>query len=64
MTTLIIAEKPSVARDTSACSGLDLQKGHILGPSHVITWCFGHLAELAAPSAYKESWGRWTASSR
>ena len=53
MTTCIIAEKPSVARDIArivrATSKLD---GYLEGSGYLVTWAMGHLIALAMPEAY------------
>ena len=60
MTTLIIAEKPSVARDIARVIGATMKKqGYLEGSGYKVTWCFGHLVELANPSVYDPSWERW-----
>ena len=58
--TLIITEKPSVARDLARVLGVTTRtEGALTSHRHVITWCIGHLVELAPPASYKESWGTW-----
>lgn len=50
---VIIAEKPSVARDIAAVLGVtDKQDGYIGGNGYAVTWAFGHLVGLAMPEAY------------
>ena len=50
---LIIAEKPSVARDIAAIVGADNRKeGYLEGGSYAVTWAFGHLVGLAMPADY------------
>jgi DNA topoisomerase III len=57
---LIIAEKPSVARDLARVLGVPARgKGAFRGPRHVITWCIGHLVELDEPAAHDPAWKRW-----
>ena len=57
---LILAEKPSVARDYARILGCNQKSdGYIEGPSHIITWAFGHLCTLKDPGAYKSDWGKW-----
>lgn len=49
----IIAEKPSVAREIAAIVGASQKhNGFIEGNGYKVTWAFGHLIELAAPTAY------------
>src|ERR671915_1478027 len=61
--TLVIAEKPSVARDlASALPGSYKQakeKTHLEGDDYVITWAVGHLVGLAEPDAYDAKLKKW-----
>ena len=53
MTTCIIAEKPSVARDIARIVGANTrQDGFLEGSGYVVTWAMGHLITLAMPEAY------------
>ena len=53
MTTCIIAEKPSVARDIAHIVGANnRQDGYLEGNGYVVTWAMGHLITLAMPEAY------------
>ena len=53
MTTCIIAEKPSVARDIARIVGANCkQDGYMEGCGYVVTWAMGHLIALAMPEAY------------
>ena len=53
MTTCIIAEKPSVARDIAHIVGAtSRQDGYMEGCGYVVTWAMGHLIALAMPEAY------------
>ena len=53
MTTCIIAEKPSVARDIARIVGANSkQDGYMEGCGYVVTWAMGHLIALAMPEAY------------
>ena len=57
---LVIAEKPSVARDLARVLGIrGGGKQSIEGPERVITWCIGHLVELEEPAAYQAAWKAW-----
>ena len=64
--TLIIAEKPSLARNIAAGTGINKpikQNGYIECGSYLITWAFGHLFSLADIEDYNPSpdgTGRWT----
>ncbi|MBU1641588.1 MAG: DNA topoisomerase 3 [Proteobacteria bacterium] len=58
---VIIAEKPSVARDIAAV--LDItgkKKGYIEGRGCAITWAFGHLVTLQEPGEYDPALKRWS----
>ena len=53
MTTCIITEKPSVARDIAHIVGAtSKQDGYMEGCGYVVTWAMGHLIALAMPEAY------------
>ena len=53
MTTCIIAEKPSVARDIARIVGANSkQDGYMEGSGYLVTWAMGHLIALAMPEAY------------
>jgi len=57
---LIVTEKPSVGKDIAACLGkYRREKGSLVGEGWIVTWAFGHLAELAPPEAYGEEHKRW-----
>lgn len=57
---LVIAEKPSVARDLARALGVPAKgRTSFEGDRYVITWCVGHLAELAEPAAYDARWKAW-----
>jgi len=60
MTSLVIAEKPSVAQAISKVLCAKSKKGgYLTGPGYIVSWCFGHLVELAPPEAYDEKYGKW-----
>jgi DNA topoisomerase-3 len=60
MNQLIICEKPSVARSIADVLGAHQKReGYIEGNGHLVTYCFGHLLELAAPDAYDEKYRKW-----
>ncbi len=63
MTTVIVAEKPSVARDIARVLGVRQQRrGYLQGPGYVVTWALGHLVEFAEPDDYGPPWNRrWSA---
>jgi DNA topoisomerase III len=61
MTTLVVAEKPSVARDIAAVLGaLQRKQGSIEGNGYVITWAIGHLVGLAEPHQMNPAWKQWS----
>ena len=58
---LVIAEKPSVAQSIAVV--LNAKKrhdGYLEGDGHLVSWCFGHLAELADAAAYNADYAKWT----
>ncbi|MBP3625332.1 MAG: DNA topoisomerase 3 [Peptococcaceae bacterium] len=58
---LVIAEKPSVARDIANVLGAKQKKnGYLEGNGYQVTWCIGHLVQLADPESYDESLKRWS----
>ncbi len=60
MVQLVIAEKPSVARDLARVLGVRAAgKACFTGQDRVITWCIGHLVELDEPSSYDARWKAW-----
>ena len=53
MTTCIIAEKPSVARDIARIVGANRREdGFLEGADYLVTWAFGHLITLSMPEQY------------
>ena len=57
---LVIAEKPSVAMSLSAVLGANEKKdGYMEGGGYLVSWCVGHLLELAQPEAYGEQYAKW-----
>ena len=57
---LVIAEKPSVAMSLAAVLGATKRKdGYLEGSGYLVSWCVGHLLELAQPEAYKEQYAKW-----
>ncbi len=57
---LVLAEKPSVARDIARVLGCK-QKGDgcIIGSKYIVTWALGHLVTLADPDAYDDKYKAW-----
>lgn len=60
MTRLYLCEKPSQARDIARVLGA-MRKGEgcLIGDGTAVTWCIGHLLEMAPPEAYGEQYKRW-----
>lgn len=57
---VVVAEKPSVARSIAGVIGANVSKdGYIEGNGYIVTWCYGHLVELAYPEEYNEQWKQW-----
>ena len=60
MHNLIITEKPSVARTISKVLGATARRdGYLEGGGYLISWCVGHLVELAPPGVYDPRLERW-----
>ena len=58
---LVITEKPSVAKSISAVLGATSRRdGYQEGNGYLVSWCFGHLAELASADVYDEAYGKWS----
>ena len=58
---LIIAEKPSVAATIAAALGAKEKKdGYIAGSGYLVSWCVGHLVQLAEAAAYGEQYRKWS----
>ena len=58
--TLIITEKPSVARDYARILGVSGNgTGTIENSEYIITWCVGHLVEMCYPEKYDEKYKKW-----
>ena len=54
---LVVAEKPSVAQSLAAVLGAKEKKdGYLEGSGWLVSWCVGHLVELAQPEAYGEQY--------
>ena len=63
MSTLVVAEKPSVARDIARVLGATRKReGYLEGNGYCVTWALGHLVHFAEPDDYGPPWkGRWSA---
>lgn len=60
MKVLVLAEKPSVAREIARVMGCNnKQKSYIEGPKYVVTWALGHLVGLAEPEDYNKKFASW-----
>jgi DNA topoisomerase III len=58
--TLILTEKPSVARDFAKALGVKSKKeGYLENEHYIITWAVGHLVELFEPQDYDAKWKKW-----
>ncbi|MFO0750683.1 MAG: DNA topoisomerase 3 [Myxococcota bacterium] len=62
MVTLVIAEKPSVARDIARVLAAGARReGYLEGGGYRVSWCVGHLLELCEPEDYDPAWKTWSA---
>ena len=60
MSKLVLAEKPSVAQALSKVLGATRRgDGYLEGNGYVVSWCVGHLVELAPPEAYGDQYRKW-----
>lgn len=60
---LVIAEKPSVAKSIAAVLNATNRKdGYLEGSGFLVSWCVGHLVELADASTYEERYAKWVLS--
>lgn len=58
---LVVTEKPSVAQAISHVIGAKERKdGYMEGNGFLVSWCVGHLVELAQPEMYSEAWKKWS----
>lgn len=57
---LVITEKPSVAQTVAKVIGAyKREDGFIEGSGYIVSWCVGHLVELAQPQDYDEKYEKW-----
>lgn len=57
---LVLAEKPSVAQSIAKVLGATKRgDGYIEGNGYIVSWCVGHLVELAQPEAYDTRYSKW-----
>ncbi|HBQ28629.1 DNA topoisomerase III [Peptococcaceae bacterium SCADC1_2_3] len=60
MKALVLAEKPSVAREIARVLKCNVKnKGFLEGPQFVVTWALGHLVTLAEPDDYDKKYKEW-----
>ncbi len=59
--TLVLAEKPSVARDLAAVLKARRKgDGCLIGDEYIVTWALGHLVTLAEPEHYGDEYKKWS----
>ena len=57
---LVLAEKPSVAQSIAKVLGASKREdGYLQGNGYIVSWCVGHLVELAQPEAYDPRYSKW-----
>lgn len=57
---LVIAEKPSVARNIAKVfQATNVKDGYLEGKEYLVSWCIGHLIELASADQYRDDWKAW-----
>jgi DNA topoisomerase-3 len=58
---LVIAEKPSVARDIADAlpGSFEKKEGYLQGDNYLVAWSVGHLVTLAPPEYYHKEWSSW-----
>ena len=60
MATLVLAEKPSVARDVARVIGArERGNGFLKGSGYIVTWAVGHLVTLKEPDELDEKYKKW-----
>ena len=58
---LVVAEKPSVAMSYAKVLGAtNRQDGYLEGNGYLVSWCVGHLVELAPPNVYDAKYVKWS----
>ena len=61
MKKLVVAEKPSVAKDIARVLGVKSKgEGFFYGEDYVVTWAIGHLVSLCEPGEVNEGWQKWS----
>ena len=59
--TLVVAEKPSVARDIARVLGVKGKgEGYVEGDKYVVSWAIGHLVTLCEPDELNPAWKKWS----
>ena len=60
MSTVVVAEKPSVGRDIARVLGASQRgDGCLMGNGYIVTWALGHLVSLMEPDELDERYRRW-----
>jgi DNA topoisomerase-3 len=55
---IVLAEKPSVARDIASALGANTKRdGYFEGNDWAVTWAFGHVVQIAEPEEMNHAWG-------
>ena len=58
---LVVAEKPSVgAAYAKVLGATNRQDGYLEGNGYLVSWCVGHLVELAPPNVYDAKYVKWS----
>ena len=59
---VLIAEKPSVAKEFAKVLGENLKQndGYLEGERFIVTWCVGHLVSMSYPEVYDEKFKKWS----
>ena len=58
---LVLAEKPSVAQSIAKVIGATKREdGYLEGNGYIVSWCVGHLVELAQPESYDSKYSKWS----
>ena len=61
MPKLIVSEKPSVAQAIGKALGITKRHdGYLEGEEYLVSWCVGHLVELAPPDSYDSKLAKWS----
>lgn len=57
---LVITEKASLAQSIAKVIGANKRRdGYLEGNGYLVSWCIGHLVELAEPGSYDEKYSKW-----